>query len=188
MSLRLLAAYTIVTQIFASAPTWAINSKSTHNTPAITLLAWPSRVNARYGDAIWINTEIKNVTTGNVYVANDLRAVPFGLDTSEGCLMMRCRNKASGKEVTYHWHPNSFTTQDNIGVEQAVKLTPGYFSGTTLNLQELCDLPPGSYIVELQYQTSNIRSGVRPDKRAWHGTTNKVEVAVDVSRPWWHPW
>jgi hypothetical protein len=135
---------------------------------------------------VYINLFFKNVTAQDVYLRLWITPpVPFGTNLTDlHCLLMRCRNQATGKEVQYTWWPPQLVPayvqrKESLMTEE---IRPGKTLVTPLPLRYFCVLPPGKYTVELQYDTRFIPSWIKPDKRAWHGITDKETVNIQVVR------
>ncbi|MCW3060934.1 MAG: hypothetical protein JWQ02_2755, partial [Capsulimonas sp.] len=142
--------------------------------------ARPNPTSAHRGQPINLHVKLTNVTSHDAYLWLFFKPTASGADTDMGCLMMRCRNQKTGKDVRYRFGPPGRTTQDAQMKELVDKIPAGSSTSDTINLTDWCDLPPGSYLVELQYETQHIPKWIKPDKRAWHGVTNKVLIKVHV--------
>src|SRR4051812_10293093 len=74
----------------------------------------PHTVTARQGYPVRLSVYVKNVSGHAQYIKMFPRAVPFGSDSNEGCLMMRCRDQQTGKEVKYKWWPPGMSGEDAL--------------------------------------------------------------------------
>ena len=144
--------------------------------------AQPRLIIVHRNQSIPIKVALRNVTNHDAYIRLWFWPVPFGPHTDLHCFMLRCRNQITGKEVRYTWPPTQMLVSDAQGKEFPNKIPQGGSIIAPINLRDFCVLPLGKYIVELQYDTRFTPSWVKPDKRAWHGITNKVIVNLQVSK------
>ena len=161
---------------------FADKSKSNHASrrAPFVLRVRPSITYVNYGKPVPLRVFIVNTSSRDRLIYFSFYPVHFGADTDMGCLMMRCRNNKTGNDVQYHYKPPGTTVQDALGIKQLTRISAHSFNGVTINLRDWCELPPGQYTVELQYETEKIPGWVVPDSRGWHGRTNEVSVSVVI--------
>ncbi|HEY3781338.1 MAG TPA: hypothetical protein VGL56_09670 [Fimbriimonadaceae bacterium] len=125
---------------------------------------------------------MKNVTRNAEPIRLWFWPNPFIQPTDLHALRLRCRDAKTWKEVKYKWPPPGKSVSDGMGKELTETIPPGKSWIDPIDFREFCDLPVGSYIAELQYDTRFCPSWVKPDAKAWHGATNKVEIRIRVFR------
>ncbi len=154
----------------------------TRHTPTFALSIWPPQGIAHHSGPIYIQVALSNVTNRDRYTRLWFLPCPFGSHAALNCLQIRCRNQITGKEVQYTWPPPGATVADVQGKEKIMtyKISPGKPVATAFDLRQFCVLPPGKYVLELQYDTRFLPLWIKPDKRAWHGATNRATVKIQV--------
>jgi len=150
---------------------------------AFSLRVLPARIrSAKPGQPIKVKLVLTNISGQTQKIRIYEWPVAFGATREMNCLQLRCRNVATREEVKYSWPPQILSVADVQGREPTQEVPRGKSWFFPINLRDYCDMPPGRYEVELEYDTESVPSWVKPDKNAWHGATNKVIVRVHVSK------
>ena len=165
----------LVGQSLAKETSEAMRSKASFQ-----LYAWPHQVIVHGHQPVNITFALHNVTNHATYIRVWYWPVPFGPRPDLRCLRLRCRNQITGKEVQYKWPPLMKTPSDHLGKELPDLIPPGKSYIFPYDLRQFCVLPPGKYILDLQYDTRYMPPWVKSDRRAWHGVTNKETVRIQV--------
>ena len=179
---------TVINKVLLSAACFLIpnlalaqkTDKVTELKNAFQMHAWPKYVVVHRNQSIPVKITLRNMTDGDAYIRLWFWPVPFGPHTDLHSLVLRCRNQSTGKEVQYIWPPAGRTISDAQGKELPDKIPSGRSVKIPIDLRQFCVLPHGKYVLELQYDTRFVPSWVKPDRRAWHGITNKVTVRIQV--------
>ena len=164
---------------------WVKADPATKESPAakpFVLTVWPQRIFVLYRHPIYLRVALENRTDQDRFIRFWFTPIPFGPKTDLHCLLMRCYNHKTRKDAQYTGIPPGKTVDDAQNKESTSEVYARSFTGYTVNMAQFCDLPPGDYSLVMQYDTSYVPQRMQPDKRAWHGKTNKVLVNVLIRR------
>jgi hypothetical protein len=147
------------------------------------LLAWPSKLAVRAGQAIVIRVALENKTEKPISTRlSFLLSQPRDYRRWTRCLRGTCTELKSGKVMPFYLPPVGATPDDFHHREGVRWIGSHQDSGANVNLADCFFLAPGSYRIELEYDTQIVPPWIKPSKDAWHGITNKARVELQVFR------
>jgi len=156
-------------------------SKSGKAGASLELYASPLKLAAHYKQPISIWVAIRNVSNRVVFARLQFDPCPPSeLGNSKYCLKAHLRDQKTGVEFIPKVRPVGIANEGIPTAENAYLFRPGSSMGAKVEFQTIWTPSPGSYTLELQYQTGPLPKSMKPDPAAWHGVTNKVNVEIQI--------
>ncbi len=158
----------------------ALQQPRFRNPPRV-LSASPGTISVNAGASFEIRLSLTNITSKPVLTRVVTRLPgPYGLRNELSTLELKCIDLSTKRGVSYTWGPRILSVAEASGRDPCVTIPAHGTIDAYVDVMKYCKLHPGRFNLSFRYNSLYNPPAVKPDKNAWHGLTNTVNVSIKV--------